>query len=250
MLENDSSLKGNGYELIFHAKPLKQTLDFINILYDAYNYVETQMKSNVFVEPPETESVGVHIHITRPALLKSNRDAMAFLRAVIYNSLSTKAGKSLFKYTHRKKETRFMKFSDVNIYNINERYQAINYTNTNTIEFRIFQGGKTSEAILKSWVCFARSLVDYVLFMFKTNKDPFALYDSGAFDNEDVDLGISQMGIDNVHNTKAFADYLKWLKQYPYYSIIMQGGGNVLKANKHQEAQYIKSMLANISLID
>ncbi len=133
-LKEDGSIPDYGFELVSHPITLKRhkELDWENILRQMSN---ARMKSHDLGE----ESCGLHVHVSR--------NYLSPYKWLLIDWFISKY-QSNFELIARRKETHWARFKKSNGQNIKEvygkssgtRYQAVNFENTNTVEFRLFRG--------------------------------------------------------------------------------------------------------------
>lgn len=133
-LKEDGSIPDYGFELVSHPITLKRhkELDWEIILKEMSN---SGMKSHDLGE----SGCGLHVHVSRNYLT-------SYKWLLIDWFISKYQDK--FEIIARRKETHWARFKKSNGQNIKEvygkssgtRYQAVNFENSNTVEFRLFRG--------------------------------------------------------------------------------------------------------------
>jgi hypothetical protein len=133
-LKEDGSIPDYGFELVSHPITLKRhkELDW-EIILNAMS--SAGMKSHDLGE----ESCGLHVHVSR--------NYLSPYKWLLIDWFISKY-QAQFELIARRKETHWARFKKSNGQNIKEvygkssgtRYQAVNFENSNTVEFRLFRG--------------------------------------------------------------------------------------------------------------
>lgn len=133
-LKEDGSIPDYGFELVSHPITLKRhkELNWADVLHTMSN---AGMKSHDLGE----ESCGLHVHVSR--------NYLSPYKWLLIDWFISKY-QAQFELIARRKETHWARFKKSNGQNIKEvygkssgtRYQAVNFENTNTVEFRLFRG--------------------------------------------------------------------------------------------------------------
>lgn len=153
-LKRDSSIHGNGFELVTHP----HTLGAYENASGLWNYIET-LRTDYKARSWDTDSCGLHVHVSREAF-KSGAHTHRFLSLVYRNP------REMMKLAGRK-NSRYAKFNDVYVpdewgvpqFNLRdkihgrrntERYSAVNTNNDYTLELRFFRGNMKREGIMSA----------------------------------------------------------------------------------------------------
>lgn len=133
-LKEDGSIPEYGFELVSHPITLKRhkELDWADVLRQMSN---AGMKSHDLGE----ESCGLHVHVSR--------NYLSPYKWLLIDWFISKY-QSQFETIARRKETHWARFKKSNGLPVKDvygkssgtRYQAVNFENTNTVEFRLFRG--------------------------------------------------------------------------------------------------------------
>lgn len=133
-LKEDGSIPEYGFELVSHPITLKRhkELDWADVL---RSMSSAGMKSHDLGE----ESCGLHVHVSR--------NYLSPYKWLLIDWFISKY-QAHFELIARRKETHWARFKKSNGQNIKEvygkssgtRYQAVNFENSNTVEFRLFRG--------------------------------------------------------------------------------------------------------------
>ena len=150
LMKRDGSLN-NGMEIVTRPAPLKKQYALWN---DFFSIKHNGMKSF------NTKTCGLHIHVGRcgiPDMENTIAKVVCFINAEA-NSLFVYliAGRTDSGYAKIKSGKTLENGSKCS----GDRYEAVNLTNKNTIEFRIFRGTLKKESLFKDLV-FTEAIIDY-----------------------------------------------------------------------------------------
>lgn len=129
ILKEDSSIGNNGFEIVSNTA--------------TFNYHKTKLWENFFgsdirdkLRSFHAKNTGLHIHCSKEFYTKADIGKIVVFLNLPYNSrfITNFAGRNYNQYCKRDK------FKKITNYESNERFEALNLTNRNTIEFRIFKG--------------------------------------------------------------------------------------------------------------
>lgn len=142
-LKSDSSIRGEGFEVVTHPMSLDEQLAYWQAV---VHHVGAELSHN--------SSCGMHVHISRKPLSQLQiGKVLVFLNNPTNDSwIDLVAGRSSNSYCERKKKS----IEDVG--NQSSRYEALNLLNNETIEFRLFASSNKLEAIC-SRIEFCHALV-------------------------------------------------------------------------------------------
>lgn len=147
LMKRDGSLD-NGIEIVTRPAPLKKQYALWN---DFFSKKHNGMRSY------DTETCGLHIHVGRngiPDQSETIPKAVCFVNSEANrNFVMLIAGRLSCSYAKMKRKTR-------NDYNSGDRYEALNVSNSKTIEFRLFRGTLKKESLFKA-LEFCDSLIQY-----------------------------------------------------------------------------------------
>lgn len=112
-----------------------------------------------------TQNAGIHIHVSRKSIPSYNIYKLSYL----LNNIQAKELSSIIFYLSgrnnsisEEREVRYAKIGDISGFkNESDRYLALNLTNENTIEFRIFKATNDMDKV-KSYVNFVESMIKFV----------------------------------------------------------------------------------------
>ena len=149
VLMHDGSV--DGFEIVTHPMTLNYFYDeFLTPLNNTLNY----LKDNNF---KGHNNGGIHIHVSKCALLNDYNDAIKKLRTIL-----SKNNMELWITLTQRREDKLMQWAGLYPLDNNTRYQAVNEdSRTNTIEFRIFNSSLRLDRIIKNFQI-VTSLIDYV----------------------------------------------------------------------------------------
>lgn len=144
-LKSDSSINGDGFEIVTHPMSLNKQLNF-------WEEVLVLKKANIYPH----SSCGMHVHVSRKPLSQLQiGKILVFLNNPENNHWVDKiAGRYENTYCFRNEKT----LGDVNC--PTSRYEALNLTNDSTIEFRVFSSTNKYEEIA-SRIEFCHALTKY-----------------------------------------------------------------------------------------
>ena len=129
ILKEDSSIGNNGFEIVSNTA--------------TFNFHKTKLWENFFgsdirdkLRSFHAKNTGLHIHCSKEFYTKADIGKIVVFLNLPYNSrfITNFAGRNYNQYCKRDK------FKKITNYESNERFEALNITNRNTIEFRIFKG--------------------------------------------------------------------------------------------------------------
>lgn len=149
LMKRDGSLS-NGMEIVTRPAPLKKQYALWN---DFFSMKHAGMKSF------DTKTCGLHIHVGRTGIADAEHTiakTVCFVNAAANNLfVYLLAGRTSNGYAKLKTDKTL-----ANGFNPGDRYEAVNLTNSNTIEFRIFRGTLKKESLFKA-LEFCDSILDY-----------------------------------------------------------------------------------------
>lgn len=145
LLKEDGSIEGLGFEIVTAAMSLKVQLDYWGELIEQFGK-----------ELTPHSSCGMHVHISRQPLSQLQiGKILVFLNEPANDwYVSEIAGRTANDYCERKPK----KIEDVNC--PQSRYEALNLTNDNTIEFRLFASSNNYE-LIATRIEFCHALTKY-----------------------------------------------------------------------------------------
>lgn len=145
--ERDGSLN-NGFEIITHPMGMDDHRKIWEWLKDR--------KATRYLRSHQTQTCGLHVHISKGALTKLQI-------AKIVTFINNRDHESLIKAVARRYETGYCKIKNKKIgqsHYSEDRYEAINITPRNTIEFRIFKGSLKYESVMAA-IQFSNAVVEF-----------------------------------------------------------------------------------------
>jgi hypothetical protein len=149
-LEHDSSLN-NGFELVTHPCTLEYYMKQFPLEQISKGLADNGFKSH------NTDTCGLHIHVGKKLLTNTDQIKMGLFVGFNADKLKVLGRRDYNHYCHKKEiekgNLQAAKYSP-------SRYEAINFTNDNTVEFRFFKGTLKHSTILAS-VQFVHSLVKF-----------------------------------------------------------------------------------------
>lgn len=149
-LEHDSSLN-NGFELVTHPSTLEYYMTQFPIEQISKGLADNGFKSH------NTDTCGLHIHVGKKLLTNTDQIKMGLFVGFNADKLKVLGRRDYNHYCHKKEiekgNLQAAKYSP-------SRYEAINFTNDNTVEFRFFKGTLKHSTILAS-IQFVHSLVKF-----------------------------------------------------------------------------------------
>jgi hypothetical protein len=153
-IKEDGSLS-NGIEIATHPHTLEK--------HKSYGWDKvTRFLSDAKCTSHNTQTCGLHVHVNRSFLSAYTEQ----VRLGIFVSLN----RNKFEVLSRRTESNYAKFKDLKLYGIKSansndtsRYEAINWNNYDTIEFRMFKGTLKFETLMATL-----ELVDAVCRWIKT----------------------------------------------------------------------------------
>lgn len=145
LLKKDSSIQGNGFEIVTAAMSLDIQLTYWEGLIEKFGK-----------ELTPHDSCGMHVHISRQPLIQLQiGKILVFLNEPANDwYIDQIAGRTANDYCERKPK----KIEDVNC--PQSRYEALNLTNDNTIEFRLFSSSNNYE-LIATRIQFCHALTKY-----------------------------------------------------------------------------------------
>lgn len=150
-LEHDSSLN-HGFELVTHPCSLAyHQKEF------PWKNITTYLREHGF-KSHDTTTCGLHIHVSRKGLTATDQIKIGLFVGFNYAKLKV-FGRRDYNHYCKQKQIEKGKLKDV-VYSP-DRYEAVNFTNRNTIEFRFFKGTLKMDTIMAS-VEFVDALCAYV----------------------------------------------------------------------------------------
>lgn len=158
-LKHDGSLT-HGFEIVSHPMTISEhkKIDYLKAL---------KSLSSMGAKSHDVSTCGLHFHIDKREMTDSHKVRFGLFFALEQSKLSVLA---------RRTSSSYAKFKDKNLnhndYKISqERYEAVNWTNDDTVEVRIFKGTLKYETFLASMeLCHA-------IFNFSQNKQNFSSLD-------------------------------------------------------------------------
>jgi hypothetical protein len=150
-LEHDSSLS-HGFEMVYHPRTLKSWQEYTS-LGDMLKY----LRGNGF-QSHNTTTCGLHVHISRKPLTKADEVKLGLFCGMNQAVLSRFGRRDYNSYCNPKQ---IREKKNCNHNESGGRYEAINYQNDNTIEFRFFKGSLKADTVLAT-VEFCFALVAFV----------------------------------------------------------------------------------------
>ena len=149
-LEHDSSLN-NGFELVTHPCTLEYYMKQFPLEQISKGLIDNGFKSH------NTDTCGLHIHVGKKLLTNTDQIKMGLFVGFNSDKLKVLGRRDYNHYCHKKEiekgNLQAAKYSP-------SRYEAINFTNDNTVEFRFFKGTLKYSTILAS-IQFVHSLVKF-----------------------------------------------------------------------------------------
>ena len=216
-LKKDPSLSQEGIKIVLFAKKIGAVTKLLYIVRKVLENINSI--DNKIVLHPQT--AGLHIYISKyKTLFHKNQKSPAdrLLRTILYNPLSSTAGRSLLKYSLRTPSNReFWDFANVPLRDTRKE-QAVNFSNENTIEFRFFGGGVLAKPNrIISWIFFCKALVDFTILHCK---DPEIMKYTRSI----------KLPRDQESPNPLTQKFLDWIKESDYAPRFFAGGGNILQA--------------------
>lgn len=150
-LEHDGSIS-HGFEIVFHPRTLKSWQEYTS-LGDMLKY----LRGNGF-QSHNTTTCGLHVHISRKPLTKADEVKLGLFCGMNQKVLSGFGRRDYNSYCNPKQ---IKEKKNCNCNESGGRYEAINYQNDNTIEFRFFKGSLKADTVLAT-VEFCFALVEFV----------------------------------------------------------------------------------------
>lgn len=145
-IKSDGSLS-HGIEIVTHPHTYEE---ICNLWRDNWT---NRMRG---LESHDTTTCGFHVHVSRQNLTPLHiQKIIVFINAPENLELVTKVA--------QRKDTRWAKIADKQIGHCghsHDRYEAVNLSNSNTIEFRIFRGNTRTDRILKN-IQFVHATVEF-----------------------------------------------------------------------------------------
>lgn len=149
-IEDDSSID-NGFEIVSHPATLEFHMDGFPWKTLTEDLREKGFKSH------NTSTCGLHIHVGKKTLTESNQIKMGLFVGFNSDNLKILGRRDYNSFCHKKElekgNLKSAKYSP-------SRYEAINFTNEYTIEFRFFRGTLKYETIIAS-IQFVHALVKF-----------------------------------------------------------------------------------------
>jgi hypothetical protein len=149
-LEQDSSLN-SGFEIVTHPS----TLEFYMTQFPL-EQISTYLTDHGF-KSHDTKTCGLHIHVGKKLLTNTDQIKMGLFVGFNSEKLKILGRRDYNSFCHKKElvkgELKGAKYSS-------SRYEAINFSNDNIVEFRFFKGTLKHSTILAS-IQFVHSLVKY-----------------------------------------------------------------------------------------
>ena len=134
MCKNDGSITDEGFEMVTYPMMRDKAIE------TAVGLCSIARKHGVRAD----DSCGVHVHVSRASLKKSTIAKLLMLFSENESDIESIARRDIEEWARIIKKDRVDKLSDaydmVADHRDDGRYQAINTCNSQTIEFRIFQG--------------------------------------------------------------------------------------------------------------
>jgi hypothetical protein len=148
--KSDGSLGSDGLEMVTHPC----TLDYHRNEFPLAMLIDL-LKDHSYVSYDNADC-GFHVHVPRSALTQSEAVKVGLLIYRFENKFSAIAQRDCEEYA-KFKHFKASKHSTDDY----DRYSAVNYSNSNTIEFRIFKGTLARKSIM-AYLCTVHSAVNFI----------------------------------------------------------------------------------------
>jgi hypothetical protein len=164
-LKSDSSISGQGYEIVSHPLSFNYWQDNMQHFYDTLEELRTTYNARSW----DSDSCGIHIHISRNGF-KSGAHMHRWINFIYKNveDVTKYAGRGNNRYAqygdvykHDKYGRPYFTLKDkITNGGFTERYSAVNTQNQNTLELRVFRGTTNSNGV-RATLEFAHASVEY-----------------------------------------------------------------------------------------